>query len=686
MESQQRFNVEQDFYSPIQPGEIRVLKAVSIKDLSFELQVVPLDKPPKYGALSYVWGDSTLCRQILLQGKPFWVTGNLFIALDRFRRGFDGNSVAPLKKPIWIDALCINQSDSEPATAERGAQVQRMAEIYHSAEMVYAWLGQPSDERCTRLAAAKMAEFERLFTRYVALRKKSKDWEAVSQTSNLFQDLANADAKKWTGQDESTIQAWQGVAQLWKSQWFRRAWTQQEGTVPEVDNLLTRRYETILRIPKKMVVKTHLLFGNAHTTWTAITAAWQVGGLILNADVPGSELLKDPDSDIAFQRLFEIRFGRALRLKAVDRFDLLETINRWYMLRKKSLFTEAAPMDPLETLNKFRLAECRDARDKVFAAMGLLPSLRARMQVDYKRSTLDTYICVVSSLLAAPGASLDFLGYVNRTPSLLAALKQRRPDTEWENFPSWLPNWCLPLKFPPLPKDLHVEITKTSDGHPLKDKTNATKGDTRTRTPVYNACGRQRSPDIVIQGRLLRSSGQNLDTVSGVMWLDTLTEESSKVLARWQISTDRYLDDKEFYQVRYHVSCADVKYKTGMEVSPVDRGYAIGPLIWADKATLTEEQLVEQSIMTYTYNTLRRYRALCITARGRLGLVFASTVVGDSIVALAGGQVLYVLRHTGTAEERDEYIGEAYVHGLMDGEVDGLVERGEVSTQTFVIQ
>ena len=49
----------------------------------------------------------------------------------------------------------------------------------------------------------------------------------------------------------------------------------------------------------------------------------------------------------------------------------------------------------------------------------------------------------------------------------------------------------------------------------------------------------------------------------------------------------------------------------------------------------------------------------------------------DEIWALAGGQVLYVLRQTGrNASEGTtpvrEFIGEAYIHGLMDGVVTKL--------------
>ena len=39
---------------------------------------------------------------------------------------------------LWIDALCINQKDKK----EKSEQVNRMANVYESAEWVLIWLGQ----------------------------------------------------------------------------------------------------------------------------------------------------------------------------------------------------------------------------------------------------------------------------------------------------------------------------------------------------------------------------------------------------------------------------------------------------------------------------------------------------------------------------------------------------------------
>jgi hypothetical protein len=65
-------------------------------------------------------------------------------------------------------------------------------------------------------------------------------------------------------------------------------------------------------------------------------------------------------------------------------------------------------------------------------------------------------------------------------------------------------------------------------------------------------------------------------------------------------------------------------------------------------------------------------RLLFLTELGYVGLAPAASIIGDEIVSLFGGKVLYMTRRVG---ERFRFIGECYVLGLMHGEIlDGLDE------------
>ena len=94
------------------------------------LNVVSPGEGCSYQALSYVWGDPRIRREILINQHPFPVTINLFLALRRLRD-------ADVVRMIWIDALCINQANVD----ERNQQVSIMGYIYKQAREVLIWLG-----------------------------------------------------------------------------------------------------------------------------------------------------------------------------------------------------------------------------------------------------------------------------------------------------------------------------------------------------------------------------------------------------------------------------------------------------------------------------------------------------------------------------------------------------------------
>jgi len=94
-----------------------------------------IDAPPEYYALSYTWGDPTLCASIEIDGKVLGITANCASALRRMLRG-------KAERYIWVDSICINQADTPDALEERGGQVAMMDRIYRSAIQVNVHLGE----------------------------------------------------------------------------------------------------------------------------------------------------------------------------------------------------------------------------------------------------------------------------------------------------------------------------------------------------------------------------------------------------------------------------------------------------------------------------------------------------------------------------------------------------------------
>jgi hypothetical protein len=127
-------------------NEIRLLRIHKQKPSSDQIECdifhVSLDSTPSYNALSYAWGDPLDPKfQISLSGRAFMVRKNLWEALHQIR--FESEELI-----IWIDAICINQSD----LAERSEQVCKMKSIFEQAKQVMVWLG--SSERGSDLAFA----------------------------------------------------------------------------------------------------------------------------------------------------------------------------------------------------------------------------------------------------------------------------------------------------------------------------------------------------------------------------------------------------------------------------------------------------------------------------------------------------------------------------------------------------
>lgn len=126
--------------SPIYPHELtgRTIRLLTVEPgdpetpLHCNLTETCLDTTPSsYYALSYCWGANHSPVQIICNSHPLLVTPNLHSVLFEYRRRETGI-------PLWVDAICIDQSN----ITERTSQVRMMDQIYSEAECVVVWLGE----------------------------------------------------------------------------------------------------------------------------------------------------------------------------------------------------------------------------------------------------------------------------------------------------------------------------------------------------------------------------------------------------------------------------------------------------------------------------------------------------------------------------------------------------------------
>jgi hypothetical protein len=139
---------ENFLYKPLDTGNahisIRVLQPLpgDISDpLSCTLENYADATAQGWTCLSYTWGTEPATKEIKINGISFLVRSNVYDFLKEARRQGLTN--------LWIDSICINQSNME----ERNAQVELMSRIFSDAKLVMVWLGQGSEatERAFRL-------------------------------------------------------------------------------------------------------------------------------------------------------------------------------------------------------------------------------------------------------------------------------------------------------------------------------------------------------------------------------------------------------------------------------------------------------------------------------------------------------------------------------------------------------
>jgi len=150
---------------------------------------VNFEKTPDYEAMSYVVGTAEPTGSVRIRSENRVerrnVTPNLQNALKFLR-------YAQEDRPLWVDALSINQEDVE----ERSSQVRMMSQIFQTVRSVCIWLG----------GASEGSDLAMDFIAQVV-------------------DFAKLDSLV---QDEGKQKEWTALARLLARDWFRRRWVVQE--------------------------------------------------------------------------------------------------------------------------------------------------------------------------------------------------------------------------------------------------------------------------------------------------------------------------------------------------------------------------------------------------------------------------------------------------------------------------
>lgn len=187
-------------YTPLSgPRSIRVILLEKLsgqerqQDVRCHMEEIHIDAREPFTALSYAWDSHRGTADIICDGRVIQVSTNCVAALRRFQN-------ARVPERLWVDAICINQSD----TAEKKVQLGIMGEIYVKAHQVRAWLGEHD----------KASELVFNFLDDLSKRPKYQGAPAGIKVARRWPDLS------------------QSLVEFFGRSWFTRAWPIQEVALP----------------------------------------------------------------------------------------------------------------------------------------------------------------------------------------------------------------------------------------------------------------------------------------------------------------------------------------------------------------------------------------------------------------------------------------------------------------------
>ncbi|KAJ3454430.1 hypothetical protein MRS44_018324 [Fusarium solani] len=278
------------------------------------------------------------------------------------------------------------------------------------------------------------------------------------------------------------------------------------------------------------------------------------------------------------------------------------------------------------SLNVFRLRNASDPRDRVYAFLGL----GSAVQADYSLSHEEAFKLSVRSLIKESGGLV---------PLLRTAESCRSPD-----LPTWVPDWCA--EFDQDHYDDELGWLYAYDYYAAAGRTEATP-----RDPPSNMV-------LDLQGLILdqiTEVGDILDTADSMM----------EVVAEWQDITkhpcQRYPYGGNYKEASWRTLMCDL-------IWPTSEGH-----FRRLKSTDDAEAKIRELLTRNKLSQISGYLKKGFTTRtGMIGLGKQDVEVGDVVCILLGGDMPFILRQAEACGNNIiycKYIGQAYVHGIMDGQI-----------------
>ncbi|KAI0385123.1 HET-domain-containing protein [Hypomontagnella monticulosa] len=600
-----------------------------------------------YNALSYVWGDPNSARNpgniIQIDGHDFPVTTNLLTALRHLRLYAGATPIT-----LWIDAVCINQTDVD----ERTQQVSMMRDIYASADRVFIWLGEGDDESDAVFDTLPM----------LATRKHRQDDE---------QDKALVDAVRKCSGFLSGLMS--------QRPWFTRVWIIQE--------LAMAKNDPQVMCGRKSVTWSVLMKASEFVSRKIFTEIGLVKRKQQGKDGQNTSG-NDPMGDIDDLREDE----NDVEVTGGWKIDVLDNVYKAMKSQGGERLTKLLMIS--------RSSEATDPRDRIYALLGLLKPELSDPQgsgepvvVDYRKPAAAVYADAVAHIFAQGEGPYFLSGVVLPGISAPAPHIPSLPSTTPQPpFPSWVPDFSRQVSekttqpggtlfHPPAGISASGPGAGADNGRRLEDK----------KTLRVEGLFVDTIEDVIFLGESLKSYLSQLTHIESLA--KTARQRHCQLEPSIRPYVERYKDEEPLWKALI----SNKRLLSGYDPAPESYEAMYRDLLnnlakgddWEPTITYDEQDDYIRQIQSHA-----GHQSFFTTKSGFVGTCVPNSRKGDIIAILFGSPVPFVLRPApGTirvaGEEKPTHylIGVSYVSGIMAGEmVDELYCEDLMDSTTYFIQ
>jgi hypothetical protein len=671
--------------------EIRLIKIElfdpASEKLECSIETVQLATTPPYDALSYMWGDSSITKEITVNGLPIMVTENLWAALIEFWTRPRSTRL------LWIDALCINQL----SVLEKNHQVPLMGKIYSQARGVLMWLGVEQDNSPLGMAiikrwgqgihAARVADLDELLS-------------APLKTALRFIE------------DPFDVESLTAAKHLLSRDYWKRIWIIQE--------VVLARNRLII-CGKDDVDYNH--FHHVHAYWTDITHL-------------------NKENSISPELATRITNGGITGHTSI-------TAIRRLMLQKAQAASKKQPWKPdiLFLISNFPASVCTDPRDKIFGFFGFLTEQEFPLEPDYNLTMEEATKALTTGIIrdtnrlncvslagigfsenekladrSYPSWAFDFSAfrqnnflslnrgsfYATKSSSAQCFISQRghltaaailcdeiteviNPVSE-NLLPTsgldWVWNWfelaavCEVIGHPTrIPWRQAFFRTLIADSSPPGCAMASFEGE-EEKGPLSLL---NRAEGFLTLMRLIAlwkvkgflANGETEIFDSDLLLMDYCLLPIPKLLE------EQHIDEDTAYWIRNSSTTSDPTLRERALDEFCGPSDSSRRLIWSLEEYACSPQTMNFHWILLGLRGLLSNRSFFMTSKGYMGLGPRYTQKGDKICVLLGCSVPIVIRKAAT---NFLVVGDTYVYGMMQGEMMDLTEKGDLQVEDMTLE